>query len=415
MHYIVKFLKSDEIGLIPDTWLEGDRFCYWPKYKNSNQMDRAVKSSVEPDKDTWKIYEISIMYKNASYDKARRKLPLAEETSNLDTEMEEEGQIDTRKRRPPTKYLSSDSEDEEERQPYTHTKKTKIMERSGMVSRLPTPPRVPTEVDIEPLVLRRSPRKSAHQREHVTSNSSLTASTTDRSLSSPWPSATRARLVTPSNSSYSPMPDFPSTPARPQTSFQSRTTGSLTSVGTSREVVQIIRAIETNTATTMENNRLLNQLLLLMSAPAQSTSEQPSLDLPLDNIQDLEEANTSLSDATLFRSVVSQLGVIGGMSAADTVRRILSAAITNKLAKQINWKGTSGKRAFKDMPLKDVIIKATRKNPLVQKTNNEIEDHIKLWFRYAPDRDGGRKERILKALQKKAAATAAAPATPNGE
>ncbi|XP_046560502.1 uncharacterized protein LOC124269518, partial [Haliotis rubra] len=108
---------------------------------------------------------------------------------------------------------------------------------------------------------------------------------------------------------------------------------------------------------------------------------------------------------------VGQLGVAGGVSTGDTIRRVLTMLMTNSVAKQVNWKGTSGKEPFQQMRLKEVVIKAARKNPVrLKASDSELESHIKLWFRYAPDRDGGRRERTLLAKQKKSAAAAATAA-----
>ena len=55
-------------------------------------------------------------------------------------------------------------------------------------------------------------------------------------------------------------------------------------------------------------------------------------------------------------SQVSYLGIVGGKSEEDTIERVLSATIGNGLARQFNWNGMKGKKAFKNLELCKVIF-----------------------------------------------------------
>jgi hypothetical protein len=53
---------------------------------------------------------------------------------------------------------------------------------------------------------------------------------------------------------------------------------------------------------------------------------------------------------------VTYLGLTGGTGVKDTTRRVLCALMTNRLAKQFNYKGHGSKHGFCEMVLKDVVI-----------------------------------------------------------
>ncbi|XP_046548860.1 amyloid beta A4 precursor protein-binding family B member 1-interacting protein-like isoform X2 [Haliotis rubra] len=138
MYHIVKFQKTNEVGIVPHTWLHGREYCFWPKFKNSNQLDKGVKTCCLPDKDTWKLYTITVMYSSESYDKVRRKLPLATDMSNLDTEAEDDRE--SRKRRPTGRYLSSSSSSSDEETQVAKSKESRVSKSS--VPMPPSPPRL---------------------------------------------------------------------------------------------------------------------------------------------------------------------------------------------------------------------------------------------------------------------------------
>jgi len=47
---------------------------------------------------------------------------------------------------------------------------------------------------------------------------------------------------------------------------------------------------------------------------------------------------------------------VGGKNEEDTVERVLSASVSNELARLFNWNGMKGKRAFKKLELAKVVF-----------------------------------------------------------
>ena len=58
----------------------------------------------------------------------------------------------------------------------------------------------------------------------------------------------------------------------------------------------------------------------------------------------------------LFYCQISYLGIVGGRSEEDTVERVLSATISNDLARMFNWNGLKGKRCFRKLQLTKVVF-----------------------------------------------------------
>ena len=58
---VVVFEDSDEVDVVPDTWLV-DGKCYWPRYRDTSKINRAVKEKVTPEK-SWTQYDARVLSK----------------------------------------------------------------------------------------------------------------------------------------------------------------------------------------------------------------------------------------------------------------------------------------------------------------------------------------------------------------
>lgn len=50
------------------------------------------------------------------------------------------------------------------------------------------------------------------------------------------------------------------------------------------------------------------------------------------------------------------MGVVGGSSEQETVKRAMAATFTAKLAQQFNWHGKKGKKSFKSLELRKIMF-----------------------------------------------------------
>ncbi|KAL1268858.1 hypothetical protein QQF64_034221 [Cirrhinus molitorella] len=119
--------------------------------------------------------------------------------------------------------------------------------------------------------------------------------------------------------------------------------------------------------------------------------------IPLATMPEVEEFEEWLKDsrnAQAKQNMISALGGIGGQNTKKATWSILSSLFSAVVAKQINWKGVNGKKCFKEMQTRSVLIRAVRNNQCFSSaTDTEIDCHTIRWFNLACDRGGGRKER----------------------
>ncbi|XP_025092307.1 uncharacterized protein LOC112562915 [Pomacea canaliculata] len=131
-------------------------------------------------------------------------------------------------------------------------------------------------------------------------------------------------------------------------------------------------------------------------APAENDHLLPEdLILPVKTQQELIDLEGLLDDDSFQELLIKSLSCVGGTNAKDCVKRIMKRILTDKVARHYNWKGQKGEKwAFKGLRVQTLICKAVRKNSGCMETpDNIIEGAIKEWLRFAPERDGGRKER----------------------
>uniref|UniRef100_A0A8W8HST2 DUF4806 domain-containing protein n=1 Tax=Magallana gigas TaxID=29159 RepID=A0A8W8HST2_MAGGI len=322
--------------------LEGKKQCYWPNRFKAGKLSLAVKNAVAPSHE-FKPLAVRVLYKG-SYDQARRKFALAELTSDLQTD--DENTTSKRVACPNPRYESRTEESEEEEED--------VSSRPKKARKSPPPPPPPV-IDAD--------------------TNDTTIIRKDRSMSITLPSL------------------FDRTPDR--------------NIGASAMDRKLLTQIEEIKVKVNLNTKLLHALMRKIDNIGSSCTEDNTelLDqtFPLATRQDIHNLESRL-DEELKGNLIKILSGIGGETLKSTVRRLLTYMIKNDLAKQINWKGKGDKIAFSTLKLKDLLIKAVRKNRLCTlATESEIGNITKEWFRYAADREGGRKLREEKKRAREAA------------
>ncbi|VEN37775.1 unnamed protein product, partial [Callosobruchus maculatus] len=103
---VVEFV--DGVQLVPYIWIIDEQR---PVFKSNLRYEKAVKN-YEPPLDTWSLFPIKrILGIFENYDRAKHKLKLAEEQSDLNTDLEDEAK---QKRKFKKKVIFSSSYEEEE-------------------------------------------------------------------------------------------------------------------------------------------------------------------------------------------------------------------------------------------------------------------------------------------------------------
>ena len=59
MYSIVVF-KTNEVAVVPDSWLTADGKCLWPSKMENQTLDSRVMKNLKPGKD-WKRFEVRIL------------------------------------------------------------------------------------------------------------------------------------------------------------------------------------------------------------------------------------------------------------------------------------------------------------------------------------------------------------------
>ncbi|XP_049427270.1 uncharacterized protein LOC125885642 [Epinephelus fuscoguttatus] len=180
----------------------------------------------------------------------------------------------------------------------------------------------------------------------------------------------------------------------------------------SSEPHQLIRRPQTSLHTSLLRNILTNQEMMMdqmkiifttvqgLKSVAEEIGVEPNL-LPLADRQSVENLEERLRNSPdLKNQLRNALALTGGGDVKECVKRVMGATLTHSLAKNINMRGLNGKIGFQHLQIKDVVIAAVRRNRLTSDaTDQEIENRITKWLQNAPDRNGGRSERMRRKEQ----------------
>ncbi|XP_062588136.1 uncharacterized protein LOC134249794 isoform X2 [Saccostrea cucullata] len=365
MYAVVEFIDEGSVAVVPKTWLTDDKKkCKWPMWTNVDKINHAVKQSMEPTP-SFMCLSIRVLYESDDYEKARKRLSRAEVTSNLESDQadEETDTVPKRKKKPNPRYDPLSSESEEENECNISQDKT-----SGS--------------------LRRSPRKSKKQFPDPPPLPALP------SLASP----ARKAPSTPSTKTTS---SSTSSPTSSKSALDSTPNQQMTATN-----IKILTILEDVKGQVRFNTKLLQNILAKVEVTGTTTTTMENevdigIEFPLKTQEELDSLEEQLESQETTKIMLGKLICIGGDNVQTCVRRVLSFLMATSLAIQLNWSGKGSKRGLSSLKLKDIIIKAVRKNKFCSAaTDNEIERLVKDWLRYAKDRDGGRRKREEKKKEK---------------
>ncbi|XP_056611022.1 uncharacterized protein LOC130427520 [Triplophysa dalaica] len=97
MFYIVEFLETQEVEVVPALWV-ADEICQWPDRYKADELVRAIRSKEQPGH-TWDAFRVRILYRAANYKTSRLKLPEADAHTDLQTAEEDEDDNPKKKRK----------------------------------------------------------------------------------------------------------------------------------------------------------------------------------------------------------------------------------------------------------------------------------------------------------------------------
>ncbi|XP_048864724.1 uncharacterized protein LOC125739063 isoform X3 [Brienomyrus brachyistius] len=410
MFLVVEFLETKTVNIIAESWFE-DGVTWWPNYSNDERINRAVQKCEEP-RTGWKQYDVRVLSRTGDYRKAREKLraSLTCNTSELQTDDEEEV-IRKRKIKPRHVFGDTDSDNELE---------VGKKRRCSSISSAPAPPIPPPTPDI--------PSDSACQ---TSTGPLLNLSHTEYPCFTTVPPAPITTLGMPSSplhhfsirhsehgrytapvhavttpishmpsSSMSQVSATPISEEHQDHSFNPRFRLGRTGTGPipcSAAQLHILTLLEHIKEQQMQLAAIVNNLAARMATDTVVAEMPPNISLPLATMSEVEELEEWLKDSRnshAKQNMISALGATGGQNAKRVTWNILSRLFSDAVAKKINWKGVNGKKCFKEMHTRSLLIRAVRKNQSSSGVaDSEVDSYTIRWFNLASDRGGGRKER----------------------
>ncbi|CAG7702929.1 unnamed protein product, partial [Allacma fusca] len=118
-----------------------------------------------------------------------------------------------------------------------------------------------------------------------------------------------------------------------------------------------------NKLCTIEKDIAELKKLQIISEVGVNIEELELPDIPLKTRRDVQELQEWLLLVENRNKLTSMLARIGGHSAENFARNILSKLLSPDLSRQINYTGQNGKLQFQDSVVKDIILESVRRNP----------------------------------------------------
>ncbi|KAF5284174.1 hypothetical protein FQR65_LT00174 [Abscondita terminalis] len=379
MFSVVEFTEPEgDVAIAHERWFTPKKSnVYWPPYKDNRQWRRALENgdNILVD-ETWHLYPVKRIFDNITI--AQRKLKLAEDFSDIQTDLESEQS--QRKRRRPKRYESSSEWDSD------------CETLSSREKSLPRPPRITFESkkarDAENSSLNLSSQDSAVSQTNHINNFMETSvyKTTGKTVNGIDANLSRA-----------------STPTL--TAFRTDTISSRTSTPTSTFSTRgadvasesdFQKTLITHLSTIIEQNKQI--LSILKRPPSELTQLKPEfpVSLPLENFEDFTKLETYLSQSNNQQSMCIFLSTLDRTSVISSSNSIMKFCISYNLATNFSFWGTrNNKKAFNNFIIKTVIVDAV-KTAIPSAITKDIEEQIKNWLKRSPKNYSLEKEKLAK-------------------
>ncbi|NP_001093522.1 uncharacterized protein isoform X1 [Danio rerio] len=423
--------------VVPENWLLGQK-CYWPNY-NPTKIKTAVKKK-EAVKDGWKLFEpVRLLKKCDTLEKAQKMLKMYVEsnlpTSELTSDEEGSGNKIKRKKRPNPRFIDF-SENDSDQDITSHKLRLAAappidftaMNASANLASGQTdsgchvnPKRghiehhgtshVQHQECWDPAYLahqntqynethqvtayrahedthegHQDRHHQAHQDRHHQSHQDTYRAQLDTRYSPHLDPQYRAHQSTYYRDHQGTLSELVNERYMDQTSSQ--TASALVPSELSpfkRNVLKILLEIKNE----QREQRAMIQQLQGAPIPIPLQAES-SFAFPAQSLDDFDALEKMLQNDAETNRLICQLSLLGGLNLQDTVRRMLSHVLTNRLASHFNWAGRGKKRSFEASNLQKTMFRALRNTSQGKEASKtDFSEVVKKWLRYAPDRDGG--------------------------
>ncbi|KAL1436886.1 hypothetical protein MTO96_049282 [Rhipicephalus appendiculatus] len=293
-YYIVEFVDEKTCELVPATWVVG-KFCFWPPGPGSQT---AIRNYYEPRK-SWKKYPAVIKGTFNNYEDGRRKLPLAEYSSDLDMEQG----LKKRKIQKPARYVEQE------------------------LCEAPKPPSDFPEGQEDDI------QAGGGMSEDSSDNEDSSFEMTTQEAACGLANAKEQVYRSPASG-----PRSHSRKILPEEEFQ-------------REVLtrlSVLRIVQ------QQHGELLTALTTRHTM--KDTDKGPAVIVGrFDNHDELQKFDQTLT-GSVREALIQQLATIGGPNPESSARRVLRTVLSDKLAAKFSWNGRKGKDAFESLNLSKCVV-----------------------------------------------------------
>ncbi|XP_076295808.1 uncharacterized protein LOC143216543 [Lasioglossum baleicum] len=371
---VVQFVKDGTVEAVPSNWLEGHK-CYWPPLKKSKLLN-AIKNTETP-RTTWDHFSVKL-FNHSNFDdyaKARRKAKAAEDTSDLQSEIDQTGALKKRRISRPPRFNNDDESSSD-----------------CTLSVLPSPPRQRTNSKIvtainedvgSPSLLANIGGERRRQQHHEAINSHYSHADNEESLDMAEQSIVRNQEAGHSKEGLETLLQSMKNIEQQGHLFRALLTDVLQEVKDLKEDVRQLKEAG-NKIAAGEDHRERVPFLQRFSP----------LKFPLNTDEEFSTFENILNSGEQFQDGVQELYKIGGENVYQFVKRVLSTLITNNLALTYSWLGRKGKKPFSTLNIANLVICAAEK-VRVCATRREAEIAIQMWLKRAADRIAARLNKNL--------------------
>ncbi|CAH1154501.1 unnamed protein product [Phaedon cochleariae] len=323
------------VAAVPTNWIQGE-LCHWPSYLQT-KLANAIRKC-EPLNTCWPVHHIKI-FRNATYDDymtARNKSKVAEETSDLASDYE-----NISKRRRVQKVLSSSDD-------------------SLTESILPVAPklRLPTKNNAE------IPQKEYHNTYIKESQTAEITPIIENNHLEVEVSDVPQRETERPNSSCVFCEKYFHTLLEQNHLLRSLTT----------DVLAEIRTLKKNTGPAIQEE--------IQSVFVKFAKE---VKFPMQTDTDVKKLENILENPENFSRAVHEFAGFGGSNTYSFIKRVMSALMTNDMAKQYSWLGRKGKMSFHKLNLSTLLIRSAE-TAKISENFRQTELAIQSWLKRASER-----------------------------
>ncbi|XP_071581906.1 uncharacterized protein [Temnothorax nylanderi] len=386
MYCVAEFIETAETEVIPIKWMnEKETKCFWPYYKSTDRVKKAVLSIEIPNPNTWTEYAARVLHKYNTYQEARFHLSKAEYTSHLDSEENNDNEYRKKRKRIQNKTYSSSSE---ESLALNKPKQNKNK------SRLRSPPKIrsPDKCILarENSVSRREQLLSRIRNDRENENAVATTSINGTVGHRKENSVLRVRNDKDyENFNNSVVPTTSINGTKNSVSRVRNDTENEDFTISNSEPLELLILKKLRKLDYIQNNIIipdLSEILSFLRPKGLEVFQDTNVPtLPIDNETQLDEFEQYLSITENYQNMILKFSRVGGHTVAGITRKIMKNLITSKFAMNFNWGGRAPKKPFKELKSKNLILDSVRK-AIPSVTTHDIETVIKDWLKQAKTR-----------------------------